>query len=142
MSSLSIYRGRPVSSADLTKDQRDAVAYFFYRLKAVDPLEFDRMMPDEKTASVVKREYAGSLIGIKKQQMDAGFAHLHERRMENDREFRFLNIDKIIGLMHENRSRQEHRILTPSLPEPPEVKEQRKARGRERMATIKSIFDE
>ena len=142
MSEISIYRGRPVSSSDLTKEQRDSVGYFFYRLKAIDPLEFDRMMPDEKTEAIVKREYASSLIGIKKPQMDNGFAYLHDKRMSNDPDYRFLNIDKIIGLMHEGASNAAQKIFTPSLPEPESAKAERKAKGRERMASLKSMLDE
>ena len=139
---ISIYRGKPVGAEQLTKEQRDAVAYFFVRLKAIDPLEYDRMMPDETTERMIKREYASSIMCLTKDRMDSGFATLHKKRMDNEPEYRFINIDKILGLMHEDRHGAAHKYFTPGLPEPESAKAARKARGREQCSKILSIFDE
>jgi hypothetical protein len=143
MNDLTVYRGKPISSDQLTKEQRDAVGYFFFRLKAIDPGEFDRHMPDRKTESIIKREYAGSLMGMTKEQMDNGFAALHDLRREGHEDFKFLNIDRVIGLMYESgKTNQAHKVFTPRLPESKEAKEERKARGREKCSAILSIFNE
>lgn len=155
MNNVTIYRGKPVGAEMLSKEQRDAVAYFFFRLKAIDPAEYDRLLPDSKTERIVKREYAGSLIPLSKENMDAGFAYWHKKRQEGDPDFRFLNIDRVIGLMYENDSGfRGHKYIDGlekdddgeyyrvRLPEPEEIRQARKDRGRQHCRRLLSIFDE
>lgn len=51
------------------------------------------------------------------------------------------NYEEFVTYATENRNAS-HKVFTPCLPESEEAKAERKAKGRERMATIKSLFDE
>lgn len=153
MNNLVKYRGKPVSSEMLSKEQRDAVGHFFVRLKAIDPGEYDRLMPDPKTEVFVKREYASSIVGLTRRQMDDGFAAYHQMRREGDPDYRFLNIDRVLGLMYQADSSQaahkyidglekddEGEYYRVKLPEPQHIKEARKKKGREHCARLMDML--
>lgn len=89
----------PLSSADLSKEQLGAVVYFFARLRTTDPVQFDTIMPDEKTEALVKREHSRYLKDFTKDQIDRGFDELHRLRQAGDKDYKWLNIDKVIGLI-------------------------------------------
>lgn len=89
----------PMTSDQLSKRQRDAVGYFFRRLKLVSPAEYDRMVPTESTRTELQRDYAPYLKDFSKAHIDAGFDRLHTLRQQGDPEHRFLDIDKAIGLV-------------------------------------------
>lgn len=89
----------PLSSSDLTKEQLGAVVYFFARLRTTDPVQFDTIMPDEKTESLVKREHSRYIKDFTKAQIDRGFDELHRLRQSGEKDFKWLNIDKVIGLI-------------------------------------------
>lgn len=89
----------PMGSDQLTKEQREAVGYFFVRLKAIDPTQYDTLMPDLKTETLLKREYAPYLKDYTKQQIDRGLEMLHRKRQEGDPDYRWLNIDSVIRLI-------------------------------------------
>ena len=138
---LSTFRGRPVGSDSLDKDQARLVGYFFFRLKACDPIEYDRMMPDPKTEAIIKREYAGYIAGLTRDKIDRGFAHWHERRQAGDSDYRFVNIDRLLGLINEaSQGVAAHKYFLPSPVETQEQIAERKAVGRQRMESIKALF--
>jgi hypothetical protein len=49
---------------------------------------------------------------------------------------------EFVGKCSQNKGVAAHKQFTPSLPEPESAKAERKAKGRERLATIKGILDE
>ena len=75
---------KPMSAAELTKEQVDTVAYFFAKLKIADPIQYDRLIPDEATAKITKREYAPYLIRYNREQIDIGIAGLHRELIANN----------------------------------------------------------
>lgn len=89
----------PVSSSELTPEQRKAVGYFFARLKMISSQQYDLLMPDSKTESLIKREYAPHLIAFTKNQIDIGLEAFHSLRQRGDPDYKFLDLDKIIGLI-------------------------------------------
>lgn len=91
-----------VSSESLTDHQKDAVWYFFNRIRALDAGQFKQLCPDEKTESMVKREYAAHIIGLSKYQIDLSFDAYHRERQAHNKEYKFLNIDMLIGLAKNN----------------------------------------
>ncbi len=95
---LAQVKAGPVGSEDLSHDQRQAVGYFFTRLKMADSIQYDIICPDSKTEALVKREYASYIANLSQQQIDYGFAKFHEFRQTGDQDFKFISIDKIIGL--------------------------------------------
>lgn len=142
-------RARPTASADLTKDQRHAVGYFFVRLKSVDPVQYDVLMPDEKTEAVIKREFAHYISKYTPAQIDLGMARLHKLRQDNDKDYRFLNIDKTIGLIKNDDkagapAAGTYKILHRSqlLPEPEEHKAKRKEQGIKHTKRLLGMFDD
>lgn len=112
----------PVSSDQLSKPERDAVAYFFARLKMISPQQFDSLMPDEKTEAMIKREFAAYIKGFTREQIDIGMDGFHRQRQLNNAEYRYLDIDKVIGLIRfggrnpkEAVGAASHKILKPAL---------------------------
>lgn len=138
-------RKAPLTSDKLTEGQRQAVGYFFIRIKATDPREYDLIMPDEKTERIVKSEYAPYLMNFSKDQIDAGIAQWHELRQMGERDYQFLKIDRLIGLIQDaKQNKAVHKVFFPSgrLPEPEYQRQKRKAKGTERCAAILGMLDE
>src|SRR5690554_1334906 len=64
---------RPADTqAPLTQPERDAIGYFFFRLRLFSPMFYEQIAPDEKTERLVKREYAAMLRVLSREQIDAG----------------------------------------------------------------------
>lgn len=148
MNEITTYRGAPLDASRLTEQQRDSVAYLFYRLKTVDPSEYDRIIPDESTERALKREYAAHIIEFDRAAIDKGIDLWHTCRQKSGREYseyKFLKIDTVIGLIYEaNRTRAERKYFfdSPRLPEPEYQKRKRKEKGRKALSSIKSFLDE
>ena len=141
MNELAI-RKRPMGSDQLTQDQRDSVGYFFLRLKTTDPGEYDRLMPDEKTEAIVKREYASHVMNYRRDKIDQGISDWHAFRQSGDPDYRFLNIDRVVGLISgAARSMALYKPFQPSLPESKSEKEARKKRGREHVQRLRNILE-
>ena len=137
----------PVSSDQLTENQRQAVGYFFARLRSVDPVQYDAMMPDEKTEAITKREYAQHIMNFTKDQIDNGIDGLHTHRQQNDPDYKFLNIDKAIGLVANNGHKYASRAgiykeFPKALPEPPEYKTRRRKAGEAELEKLRGMFDD
>ena len=143
---VTLYRSPPIDSSQLNQNQRDSVAYFFFRLKTTDPTEYDRVIPDESTERALKAEYAPHVMNMTRTRIDAGIALWHQYRQSRDyanRDYQFLKIDNVIGLIYEaNNPRPEHKILPIGLPEPPGAKRERKQRLGNVVGDIKKLFDE
>ena len=88
-----------VQRSPMTTEQKDAIAYFFMRLKLVDPQQYDLLMPDEITEIFIKREYAPQLAAFSRQRIDAGFKLFHAMRQAGHADYRYLKIDSVIGLI-------------------------------------------
>lgn len=78
--------------------ERDVIIYFFGKLKLADPRFYNQAMPDEKTEKITKREYSQKLRYLTNEQIDKGFIKLHQLMSQNDPDYRFLTIPKVIGL--------------------------------------------
>lgn len=88
--------GRPAPLSDL---ERDAVVYFFVRLKLIEPNFYDQIMPDESTERAVKREFANQLRSFSKERIDKGFYELKRLIGSRHPDYKYLSVPKIIGLM-------------------------------------------
>ena len=97
--------------AELTRLQKEAVSYFFMRLKTIYLSQYQHLMPDEHTEKLAKREYARQVCNISKQKMDDGFNALHEQRQSDPKSWEFLNIDKVIGLVKSGGHHWQHRVI-------------------------------
>lgn len=86
----------------LTDFERDAVVYFFAKLKIADSRFYDQIMPDETTERIVKREFAGMIRGFSKEKIDNGFRELNKLIASNHPEYKFLKIQSVIGLVANN----------------------------------------
>jgi|GEM_PF-2488232 len=89
----------PMGADQLTDNQRKAVAYTFARLKMITPQQYDLLMPDDKTEGLVKKEFTPHLMNFHKDQIDIGLDAFHRLRQQGDSDYRFLDIDKIVGLI-------------------------------------------
>ena len=90
---------KPISSDMLTKEQREVVGYFFTRLRMLNAKQYDHIMHDEKTEKMVRREYASYLIEFSRDQIDIGFDGVHQLRQGGNRDYQWLDIDRIIGVI-------------------------------------------
>ena len=91
---------KPVSAKPaLTQDQADAVGYFFARIRVIYGHQYQVNFPDESTEKFAKREYARQVCNISRETMDEGFDALHKARQETPDEWKYLDLDKIIGLV-------------------------------------------
>lgn len=97
--------------APLTDIQKEAVAYFFMRVKAIYGQQYFTLMPDEKTEMIVKREFARQICDMDKCRMDAGFDALHRERQNNPANWEFLNLDKVCGLIKSGGKHWQQRVL-------------------------------
>lgn len=149
--SKSIAAGRPMGSQELSKEQRHAIGYFFVRIKAIDPLQYDTLMPDEKTEAVVKREYAPQLASFTTDQIDKGIQALHKERQAFNPEYKFINFDKVIGLIKNGGNVGGVRAglysdmydrSAPRLPEPEHQRRKRKEMGRKACSSILDILND
>lgn len=135
---------RPMGSDELTKDQASAVGYFFVRLKMLDPLQYDTMMPDTKTEGLIKREHAAYLKDLTREKIDAGFAIVHEYRQSGDPDFKFLNIDRIVGVICGSTASRAgmYKLFSPiGLPDIT-AQERAKEAGAKELERLKGLFDE
>lgn len=91
---------RSVKSPEpLNQTERDAVYYFFAKLKLFDPIRYDQIMPDAKSEKATKTEYANSIRGFTKLQIDFGFGELKKLVGLNDPDYKFLTVARIVGFI-------------------------------------------
>ena len=130
----------PIGSDQITKEQAGAVGYFFARLQVIDSGQYHQLIPDPATEQVVKREYAAHLMNFSKDQIDKGLAQFHQLRPQGNLDYKFMNVDRIIGLMNDSNGARAgmYKSKPPELPEPPDVKQARKAKGRDVCGSILS----
>lgn len=134
---------RPMGADQLTLPEREAVGYFFVRLKMLDPMQFDNLMPDDKTERLIKREYAPYLRHLTRDKIDAGFAVIHDLRQQGDPEHKFLNIDKIIGVICDRTTGRAgiYKVFEPlGLPDKTAEERARKA-ARPHLDELKGMFE-
>ena len=102
---------RPSTRKPLTELEKQAVAYFFMRVKAIYGQQYFNLMPDETTEAIVKREFARQVCAITKDKMDSGFEALHHQRQSNPKDWEFLNLDKVCGLVKTGGQHWSQRVL-------------------------------
>lgn len=83
----------------LSDQERDSVAYFFVKLKLIDPRFYDEILPDETTERFVKREHAGLIGKHSRDKIDKAFEGLKLLMGENHPDYKRLTISKVIGLL-------------------------------------------
>jgi hypothetical protein len=86
---------RQSAPAPLTDQERDSVAYFFLRLKLIDPKWYDEIMPDKKTEDLVKREHMNMIRAFSRQKIDFGMGELKKIIGNNHPDYRRLTISKV-----------------------------------------------
>jgi hypothetical protein len=89
----------PMGSDQLNDNQRKAVMYFFARLKMISPQQYDLQMPDEKTEQMVKKEFTPHVMNFNFEQIDKGLDLFHQLRQDGDPDYKFLDLDKVVGLI-------------------------------------------
>lgn len=121
----------------LADNERNAVAYFFMKLRIADPRFYDQAMPDEKTEKFTKREFSEFIRKFTKEKIDNGFVQLHKLLACGNPDYKFLTIQKVIGLI-ENGGAGEgvqagaHRLFAPlALPDKTAEEKARKAGAQE-----------
>lgn len=137
---------RPVSSDQLTREQRDAVGYFFARLRLFNSTQYDALMPDEKTEALTKREYAQHLIGFSRERIDKGLNAYHEARQSGTKGFEFLDIDRAIGMVKhggnpEGNPARIHKPFEPLALPDKTAQERAKKAGEKELGRLKGMFD-
>jgi len=138
---------RPTQSSELGEQQRRAVVYFFARVRAIDPQQYMILMPDEKTEQLIKQEFSAHVMNFTKDQIDKGMAAWHSLRQEDHKDYKFLNLDKIVGLIanggntHGQRAGL-YRHVRPGLPVPDSVRQERKKTALAALDSIKGLLDE
>lgn len=137
---------RPMGSDQLNQEQRDAVGYFFARLKLFNSAQYDALMPDETTERLTKREYAAHLIGFTRDQIDKGLAAYHDARQSGIKGFEFLDIDRAIGMVKhggnaEGNPARIHKPFEPlALPDKTAQEKARKA-GASELEKMRGMFE-
>lgn len=90
------------SPPPLQQHEREAIFYFFAKLKMLDPIAFDRAMPDDKQEKAVKTEFANSIRGFTKEQIDSAFGELKKQIGLGNPDFRFLSVARVVGFVANN----------------------------------------
>lgn len=129
----------------LADNERNAVAYFFMKLRIADPRFYDQAMPDEKTEKFTKREFSEFIRKFTKEKIDNGFVQLHKLLACGNPDYKFLTIQKVIGLI-ENGGAGEgvqvgaHRLFAPLAL--PDLTAQAKAKqaGAQELSGMLSMF--
>lgn len=144
---------QPAGPMPLTERERDSVAYFFSRLRLIEPMFFDQVAPDEDTERLVKREFSNMLRGFTREQIDLGLAGLKRAMADRHPDFKFLTLPKIIGLL-ECRGRLPvadgewaragiyHEARPERLLDDKGAKERRREVGRRECAKLLAMFDD
>lgn len=83
----------------LADNERNAVVYFFMKLKIADPRFYDQAMPDETTEKFTKREFSEFIRGFTKAKIDKGFFELNKLLAAGNPDYKFLTVQKVIGLI-------------------------------------------
>lgn len=99
------------AKAPLDQSQANAVGYFFARLRAIYANQYTVNYPDERTEMYAKREYARQICDITRERMDEGFEALHQQRQQNHEDWKYLDLDKIIGLIKTGGQHWSHRVM-------------------------------
>jgi hypothetical protein len=135
----------------LDENERNVIAYFFAKLKLSDQRFYAQAMPDERTESITKRDYANKLRHFTKEQVDQGFEKLRKLMAANHADYRFLTIPKVIGVIdgtaeaviQEGVQAGAYNHFKPlGLPEPMEHKQQRYKTGSERCQELLAMLDD
>lgn len=92
-------QGGHVQRAPLTDEQIQIVGYFFARLRVIYGNQYAVNYPDETTEKLAKREYAREICSVTPEKLAKGFEVLHKQRQTNAEAWKYLDIDKIIGLI-------------------------------------------
>ncbi len=87
------------SPPPLQAREREAIYYFFAKFKMLDPIAFDKAMPDERQENAVKTEFANSIRGFTKEQIDFGFGELKKLIGMNLPDYRFLTVARVVGFV-------------------------------------------
>lgn len=130
----------------LADSERDAVAYFFMKLKIADSRFYDQAMPDETTAKLTKREFSEFIRGFTKEKIDRGFVALHKLLACNNPDYKFLTIQKVIGLIENNGGSGEgvqagaHRLFAPLALPDITAREKAKQAGAQELGGMLSLF--
>lgn len=81
--------------APLTEVERDSIAYFFFRLKLIDPKFYDEIMPDKATEQLIKREHSNMIRGFSRKKIDFGMGELKKVIGSNHPDYRRLTVSKV-----------------------------------------------
>lgn len=92
-------QGGQTQRAPLTDEQIQIVGYFFARVRVIYGNQYAINYPDETTEKLAKREYAREICSVTPEKLAKGFDVLHKQRQTNPEAWKFLDIDKIIGLV-------------------------------------------
>lgn len=129
----------------LADNERNAVAYFFMKLRIADPRFYDQAMPDEKTEKFTKREFSEFIRGFTKEKIDRGFLELNKLLAAGNPDYKFLTIQKVIGLI-ENGGASEgvqagaYRLFAPlALPDKTAQEKARQA-GAQELGSLRNLF--
>ena len=144
----------PIGSVDMTAQEVDSVAYFFVRLKSISPQQYDLLMPDDKTESIVKREHAAYVKDLTRAQIDKGMAVYHKKKQAGDKKYTFLDLDIVIGLIvhgegsgmnsgaYKDFYARDENGIAKRLPEPEYQRQNRKEKGLQHTSRILNMFDD
>ena len=134
---------KPMGSDELTRQEIDSVAYFFARVKMIDPMFYDLAMPDSTTEAIVKREHAVFVKDLTRDAMDIGFASLHALRQQGEPDYKYLTLDKIIGVICDSSTKPAgiYKYFKPAGIEDKTKREKDREIAKQEIEKIKSILD-
>ena len=95
----------------LTDDEIQQVGMFFARLRVIYGNQYLVNFPDESTEKFAKMEYARQICAIKPDRLSEGFQALHRQRQQNPQDWKFMDLDRIIGLVKTGGSHWSHRVI-------------------------------
>lgn len=142
-------RNRPLSGAELTREQADSVSYFFFRLRDWDSGRFMQLFPDETSQKVAKRTNAPFLKDWPRSYTDAGFSKLKLHKQSEPKAMTFWTIDEVIGFIKSGGVSSEHvppagiyREFRPDRAlEDHGMKHRRKAAGEAALSDLMEMFE-
>jgi len=131
------------TSERFSRDEKAKAALFFARIQTIYGVgRCGTLWEDEEELKLMRREWAKALGEFELEQLEEIFTLLKLRLACGDPNFRFPDVARILGLLHEHKVPAAQKTFPVGLPEPEWRKAQRLAAGRLASQTCVAVMDD
>ena len=128
------------TNGQLTSEQRDSVAYFFFRLSTVYGSKYHQQFPNEEAVKLAKREWAEQIGKFSRGQIDAMFSNVKAMMIAGDDEWAWPEIGRILSSVVETWERRAHRPFPANALPDLTKKERARRAGAKALEEMKSLW--